>query len=104
MPSPFLSEIPAEAVETVDETTGTAPADTEFGYAGPGPQRVIKSEVDRQTGLAAGEMVRHPTYGLGRVVAFKTGGGRRLVVVRFNTVGEKTLDPQYARLVRVAAK
>jgi hypothetical protein len=38
------------------------------------------------------------------VVLFKTGGGRRLVVVRFNTVGEKTLDPEYAKLVRVAAK
>jgi DNA helicase II / ATP-dependent DNA helicase PcrA len=105
MPSPFLREIPAETIERVDETTGTAPSsDSEVGYRAPGAQRVIKPEVDQQTGMAPNEMVRHPTYGIGRVVGFKTGGGRRLIVIRFNTVGEKTLDPQYARLVRVAAK
>jgi DNA helicase-2/ATP-dependent DNA helicase PcrA len=105
-PSPFLREVPESAIEVIDETSGTMPADTEttFGYRGPGPQRVVKPEPDAKTGFTAGEMVRHSTYGLGRVVDFKTMGGRRVVVVRFNTVGEKTLDPQYARLVRVAAK
>jgi DNA helicase II / ATP-dependent DNA helicase PcrA len=104
--SPFLREIPRETLEAVDETTGTTPADlrTEFGYTGPGPQRVVRVEMDAQTGLSPSELVKHPTYGLGRVSAFKTIGGRRMVVVRFNTVGEKTLDPQYARLVKVAAK
>jgi len=106
MASPFLAEIPAETAEVLDETTGTTPAalDGGFGYTGPGEARPVRSEQDAQTGLAVGELMRHPTYGIGRVVLFKTGGGRRLVVVRFNTVGEKTLDPEYAKLVRVAAK
>ena len=104
MASPFLREIPEEAIEAIDETTGTSPAplDEGRGYVGPGPQRVIRPETDPVTGLAIGEVVRHPTYGLGRVAGFTTGGGRRLVRVRFNTVGEKLLDPQYAKLQKVA--
>ena len=103
MPSPFLREIPEEVVEPLDETTGTSPAPLGkgFGYTGPGPQRLIKPETDTVTGLTLGEMVKHPTYGIGRVTAFTTGGGRRLVRIRFNTVGEKLLDPQYAKLRRV---
>ena len=103
MPSPFLREIPEEVVEPVDETTGTSPAPLGkgSGYSGPGPQRLTKPETDTVTGLTLGEMVRHPTYGIGRVTAFTTGGGRRLVRIRFNTVGEKLLDPQYAKLRQV---
>jgi len=102
--SRFLEEIPREVVKRIDETTGTTP--TSFGrgngYAGPGPDRVIKAEKDAATGFAPGEVVKHATYGTGRVMAFETQGGRRMVRVRFNTVGEKLLDPKYARLVRVA--
>ena len=102
VPSPFLREIPRETVEPIDETTGTTPAalGEGYGYSGPGRDRVIKPETDKVTGLTLGEMVRHPTYGIGRVMAFTTGGGRRLVRIRFNTVGEKLLDPQYAKLSR----
>ncbi|MCX5670774.1 MAG: ATP-binding domain-containing protein, partial [Planctomycetota bacterium] len=102
VPSPFLREIPRESVEPIDETTGTTPATLGegYGYSGPGRDRVIKPETDKVTGLTLGEMVRHPTYGIGRVMAFTTGGGRRLVRIRFNTVGEKLLDPQYAKLGR----
>ncbi|MBM4019015.1 MAG: hypothetical protein FJ288_11925 [Planctomycetes bacterium] len=117
MPSPFLREIPAAAVRRIDETTGTMPApfdrkergehepageDEDRGYRGPGPDRIIRPEKDPRVGLAVGEVVRHPTYGLGRVARFETAGGRRMVRVRFSTVGEKLLDPEYARLVRVA--
>jgi DNA helicase-2/ATP-dependent DNA helicase PcrA len=104
MPSRFLEEIPRETAKNVDETTGTMPTPFERGggYAMPGPDRVIKPEKDAATGYAAGEVVRHATYGTGRVMAFETQGGRRMVRVRFNTVGEKLLDPKYAKLVRVS--
>jgi DNA helicase II / ATP-dependent DNA helicase PcrA len=103
MPSPFLSELPDTVIENVDETTGTMPADSDTGYAGPGPQRVVKVAADRETGFAPGERVRHATYGVGRVASFQTQGGRRLVVVQFNTVGQKILDPKYAKLIRISA-
>jgi DNA helicase-2/ATP-dependent DNA helicase PcrA len=104
MPSRFLEEIPRETAKIVDETTGTMPTPFErgSGYAMPGPDRVIKPEKDAATGYAAGEVVRHATYGTGHVMAFETQGGRRMVRVRFNTVGEKLLDPKYARLTRIA--
>jgi DNA helicase-2/ATP-dependent DNA helicase PcrA len=105
--SPFLFEIPREAVKSVDECTGTAPrpfgeGGDDLGYRAPGHDRVIRPEADAKTGLAVGERVQHPTYGRGRVARFETQGGRRMVRVRFNTVGEKLLDPQYAKLVRIA--
>ena len=102
--SPFLAEIPAEAVQPIDETTGTSPTMLDFGigYKAPGAHRVVRREVDRETGFAPGEVVRHRTYGIGRIVAFSTQGGRRMVRVRFNTVGEKVFDPEYAGLVKVA--
>jgi len=105
--SPFLGEIAPETLQSVDETTGTAP--TAFrhkgsgeGYRQPGADRVVRPERDSRTGLAVGQVVRHPTYGLGRVARFATSGGRRMVRIRFNTVGEKLMDPALARLETVA--
>lgn len=122
MMSPFLAEIPPETVQAVDETTGTRPEafDPERrsgwdgrparrgpaavrGYSTPGPGRRIQPERDAETGLAVSEMVRHPTYGLGRVTGFTMSGKSRFVRVRFNTVGEKTLDPALAKLQKVSS-
>ncbi len=102
--SPFLSEIPEETAEMADERTGTSPAPlgSGRGYEAPGADRTIRPETDPETGFTVGEVVRHPTYGLGRISRFSTSAGRRVVRVRFNTVGEKTFDPKFARLVKVA--
>ena len=105
--SPFLREIARDAIQPIDETTGTTP--TAFrregggsGYRQPGADRVVRPERDEKTGLAVGQVVRHPTFGLGRVARFATSGGRRMVRIRFNTVGEKLMDPDLARLETVA--
>ncbi len=104
MPSRFLAEVPAETVRPVDERTGTRPArfTGRPGYRQPGADRPVRPKRDEATGLSTGELVRHRTYGLGRVRRFETQGGRRMVRVRFNQVGEKLLDPEYAKLERVA--
>jgi len=120
--SPFLAEIPPDAIDLVDETTGTRPESFDPGgwgdrgtwparrgphgvpgYSAPGPDRRVEPERDAETGLAVSEMVRHPTYGLGRVTGFTTSGKSRFVRVRFNTVGEKTLDPALAKLEKVSS-
>jgi len=105
--SPFLGEIAPETLQSVDETSGTAPAafgrtGRGRGYRQPGADRVVRPERDARSGLAVGQVVRHPTYGLGRVARFATSGGRRMVRIRFNTVGEKLMDPALARLETVA--
>ncbi len=106
VPSRFLGEIPEAAARVENERSGTTPAVFSTGQAGyrqPGAHRVVKHKTDPATGLAVGERVRHPTYGTGHVLRFQTSGGRRMVRVRFGTVGEKLLDPRYARLERVAS-
>jgi len=102
--SRFLREIPRDTVRPVDETSGTAPASLRSGggYRQPGADRVVRRAVDPQTGLAIGQVVRHPTYGLGRVARFATAAGRQMVRIRFDTVGEKLMDPALAKLVKVA--
>jgi hypothetical protein len=71
------------------------------GYSGPGPHRKVEPERDAKTGFAISEVVRHPVFGVGRVTGFTTTGGRGFVKVRFNTVGEKTLDPALAKLQKM---
>jgi DNA helicase-2/ATP-dependent DNA helicase PcrA len=48
-----------------------------------------------------GELVRHPKFGLGRVLGCVSVGANSTVTVRFNTAGEKTLMLRYARLDRL---
>jgi DNA helicase-2/ATP-dependent DNA helicase PcrA len=47
-------------------------------------------------------MVRHPSFGLGRVIAVNNVGSQTRARVEFNTAGVKTLVLQYARLERVS--
>jgi DNA helicase-2/ATP-dependent DNA helicase PcrA len=106
IPSRFLSELDPAAVRRESERTGTTPTRDAQGrptYAQPGDQAPVRAERDARTGLAAGQIVRHPTYGLGRVEGFETQGGRRMVRIQFYQVGPKLLDPKYARLEPVAS-
>ncbi len=103
MPSRFLHELPRDTIRIENEETGTSPADAggRPSYRAPGAQAPVRKERDAETGLSVGEIVRHRTYGQGRVVRFQTQGGRRMVRIHFATVGEKLMDPGYAKLKRV---
>ena len=43
-------------------------------------------------------MVRHPTFGLGRIAEVSDMGQHTRAVIEFNAAGRKTLILQYARL------
>ena len=68
------------------------------------PQPVVNREVDirEEQGLASqfrrGQMVRHPTFGIGRIAEVSNMGQHTRAVVEFNQAGRKTLILQYARL------
>ena len=45
-----------------------------------------------------GQLVRHPTFGLGRIADVTDMGQHTRAVIEFNAAGKKTLILQYARL------
>ena len=48
-----------------------------------------------------GQLVRHPSFGLGTVEQFVDMGENSIVVVRFNTGQTKTLMLKYANLSKI---
>jgi len=55
---------------------------------------------DQSTGMALklGMEVRHPQFGVGTVLSIEALNDDTKLVVRFNTVGRKTLRAKFARL------
>ena len=51
--------------------------------------------------LRRGQLVMHPSYGMGRVLRIDYRPGKTQVRVRFNVYGEKTIILEYSALERV---
>jgi DNA helicase-2/ATP-dependent DNA helicase PcrA len=91
--SPFLNEMPQDALEVTDRT-GVAFGDTRAEY-----RERLETESDRLAGqFRKGQLVRHPTFGLGRIAEVSDMGQHTRAVIEFNAAGRKTLILQYARL------
>jgi len=115
--SRFFNELPADVIEPVDASDdGTYFDPDPWGDTPTGSTRRPDGSLKRKrslgqaqrgvaTGLAAeyppGTIVRHKTFGLGRVVTVATTGASTRAKICFNTAGNKTLVLQYARLERV---
>jgi ATP-dependent DNA helicase UvrD/PcrA len=115
-PSRFLVEIPSELVETAagslaeaGETRRYEP-DLEFAsrryerHRPPGPApRTARASGSRgdAASVLVGTRVRHPTYGVGTIIAVEEGGEDRKLTVSFPGYGLKKLLERYARLERV---
>jgi DNA helicase-2/ATP-dependent DNA helicase PcrA len=95
--SPFLNEMPPEMLRVEDRTgvgsfdEGRDAGDDDFGDSarrgrGGGP------------GFRKGQIVRHPTFGVGRIAEVSGAGQHTRAVVEFNTAGRKNLILEYARL------
>ncbi|MGH7179652.1 MAG: ATP-dependent helicase [Tepidisphaeraceae bacterium] len=94
--SPFLTEIPADALEVIDRT------DLSFGDSDDEHRERARDEQERLTGqFRRGQLVRHPTFGLGRIAEVSESGRHTRAVVEFNQAGRKTLILQYAKLEAV---
>ncbi len=86
--SPFLAEMPAGDLEITDR--GGMSPDYSYGRSG------LRSD-DKSSKFRAGQLVRHPTFGMGRIISISPGSNAR-VDIQFNQVGQKTLVLEYARL------
>jgi DNA helicase-2/ATP-dependent DNA helicase PcrA len=119
IPSRFLGELPAGLVRDVglpaprpDASDRGAPADeggtvgrTVFGRgagaAGSGRRARVPAATGAELlGLAAGDLVRHDTWGEGRVIETGGAGEDAEAVVIFSTVGRKKLLLRMAPLAR----
>jgi DNA helicase-2/ATP-dependent DNA helicase PcrA len=111
-PSRFIEEIPAELIEEVASSFVTPQASfssfraTPYGrgsYRGRAreEQPVYAYEDEDQSvasGLRPGVRVRHPQFGAGTVVSVEPLEDDTKLVVRFASVGQKTLRAKYAKL------
>jgi DNA helicase-2/ATP-dependent DNA helicase PcrA len=85
-PSRFLKELPSELV-------------VERADAG-GPSRRAAADEEGGDEYAAGDRVRHPTFGAGVIEELAGAPGSQEAVVRFDESGTKRLLLAYAPLVR----
>ncbi len=93
MPSRFLMELPSETIEPVNITDAAAGEDDD----------AFEVEADDGGGgLPVGALVRHPSFGVGRVLDVQAGASHRRARVEFNAAGVKTLILEYAKLERLS--
>jgi DNA helicase-2/ATP-dependent DNA helicase PcrA len=112
-PSRFIDEVPAELVERVTPSYSSGSYQGHFSHyefrANPyGRGRKAREESpayayedeDQSTGLALqkGMRVRHPQFGVGTVISIEALSDDTKLVVRFSSVGLKTLRARFARL------
>ncbi len=122
VPSMFLDELPADATESIDLSSsgaGTARAIEEWRSGGAAAragwaEAGVKAQLAPVTAAslqapstAAGQafvegmVVRHESYGTGRVTEVSGYGALRKVKVRFGAAGERTFLAEKARLAIV---
>ena len=94
--SPFINEMPADALEVTDRT-GLAGGDDRTEYR----DRFQDASSRFQSQFHRGQTVRHPTFGIGQITDISSTGQQTLAMIDFRTVGKKTLILEYARLEAV---
>jgi len=117
-PSRFIDEIPPQLMQTVPSvmsSSGSAQGygarggeRPSYGYGGNGYGRRQREETPQYryededqsvlSGLKVGLRVKHPTFGVGTVTALEALDDDVKLVVRFLSVGPKTLRAKYAKL------
>jgi DNA helicase-2/ATP-dependent DNA helicase PcrA len=112
VPSMFFNELPEEAIEAIDQSDGSSSALDHWRGGGgaaaaqgwidvglrpktsPIPPRAPESD-----GVyVAGMLVRHATYGNGRIVEVSGHGALRRVKIRFATAGERSFIADKVKL------
>jgi DNA helicase-2/ATP-dependent DNA helicase PcrA len=117
-PSRFIDEIPKELIEEIPATF-VSPYPSSFSHfrATPYGRSGSRGRVREETpayeyededqsipaGLKPGIRVKHPQFGVGTVLVVEQLDDDLKVVVRFNSVGQKTLRAKYAKLQSVSS-
>jgi DNA helicase-2/ATP-dependent DNA helicase PcrA len=109
--SRFIEEIPHELIDEIPSTFAINPYQSSFtqfrgGSSGRGrrareEQTAYSYEDEDQSvpaGLRPGSRVRHPKFGEGTVLSVEALDDDTKLVVRFSSVGQKTLRAKFAKL------
>jgi DNA helicase-2/ATP-dependent DNA helicase PcrA len=94
IPSRFLRDLPPDDLEWLQA------GDPDAGDAWNGASRARPAAEFSDWG--EGELVRHPKYGVGRVLWIQQGGNETRVAVRFPNSGQRTFVLEYAELERIS--
>jgi DNA helicase II / ATP-dependent DNA helicase PcrA len=110
LPSRFVNEMPIDCFAVTD-LTREAPPPGSAGFRDgalhyprrPAAQKSAaeESQTTILRGFRRGSLVRHHTFGLGRIAELREEGERQVAVVEFKSVGRKTMILQFARLETV---
>src|SRR4051812_31245127 len=113
--SRFIDEIPTELIEEVAATHLMPQTSFSNFRANPYPRGGYRGRVREEpdhsyadedqsvpSGLRPGIRVRHPHFGVGTVLSVEQLDDDLKLLVRFNTVGQKTLRAKYAKLEMVS--
>jgi DNA helicase-2/ATP-dependent DNA helicase PcrA len=96
--SPFLSELPDDALEHTDRTGLPGGSGDARGWSS---DRFSRNTDHPEPRFRTGQMVRHPTFGVGKVATISKMGQHTRAVVEFPRAGRKTLILEFARLEAV---
>lgn len=99
--SRFITELPADVLDEIDPSSDPDAYEEELFSGGGGAQRSLAAKQAGQ--YPPGTLVKHPQFGLGRVVKVSPMGAHTRAKIDFTTSGTKTLILQYARLEVVNA-
>jgi DNA helicase-2/ATP-dependent DNA helicase PcrA len=115
--SQFFEEMPEEVFETLDLTGGDDDEPGSLGYrdeAGYARRPVSRFGNRHEEAITehkknellsgefrAGQLVKHPQFGMGRIESISPAGSMTKVDVRFTGGTKKTLILQYARLEKI---
>ncbi|HLG58385.1 MAG TPA: UvrD-helicase domain-containing protein [Vicinamibacterales bacterium] len=113
VPSRFIDEIPMELIDEVPSTFASPqPSFSQFRGGGYGKSGSYRGRVKEEpapydyenedqsvpSGLKPGIRVRHAQFGLGTIVSIEPLSDDTKLVVRFSSVGQKTLRAKFAKL------
>jgi len=106
IPSRFLNELPPDVLEQKDVADETNPLRMRMGGSGRSPRQLI---AERQTTAAAekaseyppGTLVRHPQFGVGRVITVTPSASHTRARIEFPNAGVKTIILQYTTLEKL---
>jgi len=100
IPSQFLFELGCDFTESAQESNA-GPSGTQYAIRDPALSEVEGTQYDNVPYFVAGQLVRHDTFGLGRIKELIDLGEDSIVIVRFNTGQTKSLMLKYTDLSKM---